>query len=221
MKYSLSLLLFLLFSAGLCAQLSVGLKVQHGEAWQNYGDEIAINGFDQRITHYGASIEAFYAFSPALSIGIAPGYMRRGAACEPGFISGNIFLPIQDATIYANYLQLPVLLKANLPLTSRFSLYGQAGAGFGYLLNGHRDVVFFSSSNISPERQELDFETENTLNRFDFGAQAGLGFAYQLGRSSIQLSADYYHGFLDMTDTNTSENRSWSIGLGYAIKIEK
>lgn len=220
MKYSFLFFLSLILSSGLFAQLSLGLKVQTGEAWQNYGDEIAIDGFDQRIEHYGVSMEAFYPISPAISLGFAPGYLRRGAACEPGFVGSNPFL-VRDATIYANYLQLPLLIKANIPLANRFSLFGQAGAGLSYLVSGHRDVLFLSSLDGGRERQELDFEQENTLNRFDFGAQAGLGFAYQLGFGSLQLSADYYHGFLDMTETNTSENRSWSVGLGYSVNINK
>ena len=216
MKSPLTLLTFFLTTGALSAQLSLGIQTQVGESWQYYGEEIDINGFDQRIDHYGVSAQLMYNLSPNLSIGVAPGYMRRGAACFPGFI-GEL-QPVQDATIYANYLQLPVLLRWNTPLGGRWSTFAEAGAGFAYLLNGHWELLFF---NLEGDRQkrDIDFNQDSFLNRYDFALQANLGMAYELGPGQVRLSGGYYHGMLDVNDNNTSENRAWSIQLGYQYRI--
>ena len=209
------LFLFLGLSS-LSAQITVGLQVQSGESWQYYGEETAINGFDQQIPHYGVSAQVYYPVLPHLAVGLSPGFMRRGAACFPGFTGG--FQPVQDATIYANYLQLPVMLKADFPLGGRWFTYAEGGAGFSYLLNGHWDLLF---ANLEGDRQrrDIDFEEDSFLNRFDFAVQANLGVAYQLGVGQLRLGAGYYHGLLDVNDNNTSENRAWSINLAYHYSL--
>lgn len=198
------------------AQVAVGLQVQTGESWQYYGEETPINGFDQRISHYGVSAQVYYPLSDRFAIGIAPGFMRRGAACFPGFVGG--IQPVLDATIYANYLQLPVLAKFDLPLGGRWSLTAEAGAGFGYLLNGHWQLLL-NTLEGERQRRDIDFEQDSFLNRFDFSAQANLGIAYDLGLGQLRLTSGYYHGFLDVNDNNTSENRAWSVNLGYLYTI--
>ncbi len=216
MKRLLILTVFLFTFLQINAQLAVGLQVQTGESWQYYGEATSFDGFDQRITHYGVSAQLYYPISDRLSVGLAPGFMRRGAACFPGFVGG--FQPVLDATIYANYVQLPLLAKFDLPLSGRWVLSAEAGGGFSYLLNGHWDLLL---DNIEgdQQRRDIDFEQDSFLNRYDFAAQANLGVGYQLGLGQLRLSAGYYHGFLDVNDNNTSENRAWSVNLGYQYAL--
>jgi hypothetical protein len=201
------------------AQTTIGLQVQGGEAWQYYGEEIAINGFDQRIPHYGWSVEVFHPLGEHFALGVAPGYSRRGAACFPGF-AGNRVPSVADAALYANYLELPFLLKSSFPIAGRLKGVVQLGAGFSYLLDGHWKLSF-SLIDTEPEKRPINFEDDDFLNRFDFAARGGLGFSYPLGPGALQLLGNYYHGFLDVNDNNTSLNRSWSVGLSYHYQLGK
>jgi hypothetical protein len=219
MKYLTVVSLFLILST-LSAQTSIGLTIQGGEAWQNYGNDFAINGFDQRITHYGANVEVFKAINANIAIGAAPGFARRGAACEPGFIPSNgdfVFPgPSFDATIYLNYVELPFLVKGQARIWKKLSAYAQTGAGFSYLISGYREVTTFTFPTTT-EHLDLDFNRDDSnLVRFDFGWHSGLGFAYPMGKKgAIQLFGKYYHSFMDMNENNTSLNRNWAVGLGY------
>lgn len=217
-KFFFTLLSLAATSFLLNAQISVGLQVQSGESWQYYGEDVGINGFDQRIAHYGISAQMLYGLTPNISVGISPGYMRRGAACFPGFTGG--FQPVQDATIFANYLQIPVTIKADFPLSSRWSTFAEVGGGFSYLLNGHWELLFFDTEGDRQER-DIDFVQDDFLNRYDFAIQANVGIAYQMNSGQIRLGGGYYHGFLDVNDNNTSENRAWSANLGYLYTITR
>lgn len=220
MKYALSLSCCLFFACSAFSQVTLGLKIQAGEAWQNFGDQSSVNGIDHRIIHYGASLEVFRELTPTLAIGLAPGYVRGGTAYDPPLFPSVFVLTI--ASVYTDYVKMPFLLKWQTPLTSRLSVYGQAGAGFSYLIKGYRDTAFFISPTPVTERRELDFEEDDdNFNRFDFGAQAGLGLAFRLGKGQIQLSGEYYNAFLDSSQSFISLNRNWSVGLGYAIRVGK
>ncbi len=221
MKSLLTTLAFLASTLTLSAQVAIGLQTRVGESWQYYGDDVAINGFDQRITHYGISAQILYQLSPNLSIGVAPGYARRGAACFPGFTGSPD--PVQDATIYANYLQLPILVQWNHPIGGRWSTFAEGGAGFAYLLNGHWNLVLSNPITLPPtpeiEVRDINFNQDRFLNRYDFALQANLGIAYQMGPGQLRLGGGYYHGMLDVNDNNTSENRAWSVQLGYRYDL--
>lgn len=214
---SLLILLGLVFLLPLSGQTTLGVKTHYGTAWQEYG-ELPINGFDQRIDGYGVSAELSLSLSNKIRLNISPGYVRRGAACEPGFISLNPFIGAQDATLYSNYIELPVVLQLEWPVAEKFSIVTKLGGGAAYMLSGYREVLFFDLTQPM-ERQDLDFDNESTLNRFDFGLHGGLGVNYNFGPAKLQLLGNYYHGLLDVTDTNTSQNRALGIELGYLAVI--
>lgn len=63
----------------------------------------------------------------------------------------------------------------------------------------------------------------NTGNRFedwDFGVNAGAGVNIKVGKYTwLNLDADYYHGLLNVTNNNTSMNRSLRANVGLMIGI--
>ncbi|MEL7251218.1 MAG: hypothetical protein AAFO03_22510 [Bacteroidota bacterium] len=225
MKPLLSLLsILLLFSFALSSQTTLTIKSQLGRSWQNYGDDFPLNGYEQNITHYGFSAEVFRAINHRLAIGVAPGFMRRGAACEPSFIAGDRLFPtgvLTDATIYLDYLQLPFLIRADFPIWGKLEATAQTGAGFAYLLSGFREITFLNVS-VPDERRDLDFSgADNNLNRFDFGWSSSVGFAYGIGRGEVRVAGEYYNSFLDMNQNNTSLNRNWAVSLAYQFNLSK
>lgn len=222
MRYFTFLLLLILAVSVTTAQTTLTIKAQAGKSWQNYGDDFPINGYDQNITHYGFSAELFRDINPHFALGIGPGYMRRGAACEPGFFNGDFiadpFLAV-DATIFLDYVQIPFLVRGTLPLFGKLEVFGQGGAGFSYLVGGFRDITTFFVP-PSTERRKLDFEgADQNLNRFDFGWSSTLGFAYPIGKGKLRVSGDHYNSFLDMNQRNTSLNRNWAVGLSYQFTL--
>ncbi len=221
----LSILAVVLFSlATLHGQTTLTIKGQNGKSWQNYGDDFPINGYDQNISHYGFSAEIFRLLTNRVSIGVAPGFMRRGAACEPGFFpTGDLVAPFPafDATVFLDYVQLPVLVRVEFPIAGRLSIFGQGGAGLSYLAGGYREITFFGTI-PSMEERRLDFDGQDeNLNRFDFGWSSTLGFGFRIGKGMVRVSGEHYYGFLDMNQNNTSLNRNWGIGLGYQISLSK
>ncbi len=206
-----SLLFLLLFSTSLSSQTTLTITTQMGKAWQNYGDDFPINGYEQNITHYGFSAAVFRAINHRLAIGVAPGFMRRGAACEPSFAPGNRLVPPIsqiDATLYLNYLQLPFFLRAEFPIWGKLEVVAQGGAGFAYLLSGFREITYFNNF-VPDERLDLDFDgVDQNLNRFDFGWTSSIGFGYPIGKGKLRISGEHYYSFLDMNQNNTSLNRN-------------
>ncbi len=218
-KHSLLLTaLGLLLSTGLIAQTSIGISGSYGKSWQHYGDDFQVSGRDLKIDGYTVAISMYYHLTPHLAIGVEPGLARRGSACLPGFVWDNPF-QIGDATLYASYVQLPAMLRGELNLgQSNFFVFGKLGGGPAYMVKGRRKVTFVDPSQ-SEELQDIKFDEEENLNRLDLGAYGSVGIGYQLGKSSIQLSSNYYYGLLDVDDQLTSRNRSLQFGLGYHVKL--
>ncbi|MEL6660438.1 MAG: porin family protein [Bacteroidota bacterium] len=216
--------LLLLATASSTAQTTLNIKMQVGNAWQNSSNNfLFLSRADEPFLHYGLSAEIFRAVSRKFSLGIAPGYMRRGTDFEFGFINGLVIGPIPtfDAQLHLNYFQLPILAKYETPFLKKLSLNVQTGAGFAYLLGGFREARLFGSD-MPTERQNLDFSgNDEEINRFDFGWASSVGFSYPLPKGKIQMSLDYYHSFMDADQKVDSQNRTWAVGLGYQFVISK
>ena len=214
----------LLSYSALSGQTTLTIKAQFGQAWQGTTNFFFLDDNDYpRLAHYGLSAEFFRAVTPKFSLGVAPGYMRRGSELEVGFINGLFVGPIPsfDSRLHLNYFQLPLLAKYETALFQRFSISGQIGAGFAYLLGGYREVKFFGS-NVDRERQNLDFDgLDDDLNRFDFGLYSGIAVGYALKQGKLLLSFDHYHGSFDVDQKVVSENRNWGIGLGYQLPLNQ
>ncbi len=202
----------------LFSQTSIGISGTYGKSWQHYGDDFQVSGRDLKIDGYTIALSMYYHLMPHLAVGVEPGLTRRGSACLPGFIWDN---PTQflDATLYANYLQLPLMIRGEFDLgQSNFFLFGKLGGGPAYMVKGSRKVTFIDQG-VEEETQDIDFAEEENLNRLDVGAYGGAGIGFRLGKGAIQIASNYYYGFLDVDDQLTSENRSLQFGLGYQVKL--
>lgn len=197
------------------------IKSQIGSAWQSYPIGFP-NSSEQSIRHYGFSAEILRRLNPKVAVGIAPGFMRRGTEFEVGFINGfSIGPPRFRSQLFLNYVQLPVLLRAETPVLRGLGVYFQSGVGFSYLLGGYRQATA-QTSGFPTSRLELDFDgRDQELNRFDFGWQGSLGLTYPLGKGKLAVSGEFYYGFCDVDQKNTSKNRNWGVGLGYQFLLRK
>ncbi|MEL6660437.1 MAG: outer membrane beta-barrel protein [Bacteroidota bacterium] len=210
--------LVLLGTPTLSSQTTMQIKSQIGEAWQTSNLSFSA-GPDREVTHFGFSVELFRQMSKRLSIGVAPGFMRRGTSFETGFLNGFFIGPRFEARLFLNYIQLPFYLKTNFPIYRKLECFGQTGIGYAYLAGGFREATVITAV-LPTERLRLDFEEGDAeLNRFDLGWHSSLGLKLAVGKGKLALTYDHYRGFIDVDQKNDSKNRNWGIGLGYQFNL--
>ena len=215
MKYTkLPLIALLLsFTVHSFAQISVGIKTSQVKAWEEYGD-VGLPD-DARIHIHSVKVAAtvYATVTNYLEIGIEPGYVQRGAACEPGFIIFN-----EDTKLMLNYFELPLLAKFNLKTKNqKGELFCKIGGSASYAMSAYREIMENESRPFS--RTKLTFDEFGSMERWDYGVFGGLGLAYKLGPGKLSLEANYYHGLPDVDPFNRSENRSLEFGLGYSFSL--
>ncbi len=101
---------------------------------------------------------------------------------QKGYKIDDINLPVGELTATFNYLELPLLVRANFGETAKFFVFG--GPSIGSLLSGRTE-------DGSGNAEDLDFDD---WSRFELGAHLGAGFSvgpivvdirYLLGISNI------------------------------------
>jgi hypothetical protein len=105
------------------------------------------------------------------------------------------------------YIELPLLVKVQMPLEIQVEPYLLVGSGFGILLRAVGEDADGSSGNVT--------EYTSTL---DIGPILGLGGAYLLGaRGVMSFEVRYYRGLttLDAAGEKDVYNRTFSFMLGY------
>jgi|GEM_PF-881667 len=206
---------------GLFGQFSFGVKGGYTRAWEDYGSielpedaEIHINGFNISTVNYFRLNEHF-------SVGFEPGYVRRGAACEPGWWNDSDDPGFNgDARLLLRFVELPVMMMVEKPVFGeRLTLFAKTGFGAAYLVRAveeNRDL----GGDSAPVATVLDLKNDERLNRFDYGFYGNLGLAlpFQNG-NSIFLEGGYYHGLRDADRFNTSKNRNISLSMGYMMEF--
>jgi len=210
----LMLLSFCWMSFQLNAQISIGLKAGYVKAWEEYGDVGLPDDAPIHIRGLQVSALAYAQLHKNLEIGIEPGFVQRGAACEPGFIIFN-----QDTKMLLNYAELPLILKGKINLlNNKMEVFGKLGYGGSMIMNGSREVRDLSGV-FPPVKTDLDIKNNENMERWDHGIYSGLGVAYNLGKHQIFLESSFYHGLRDVDKLNTSKNRSLQFNLGYMMNF--
>jgi len=195
------------------AQISIGVKSGYTNAWERYGGvylpeyaEIHVNGFN-------VSLIGECQLGERLSIGLEPGFTRRGTADIPIWdmlTPSPIFLGYK---MKLDYIELPIIVSYAQPIIpNSLDIVGKLGGGVAYLLKGvavkERYVPEPVSTTITDQ-----------LNRWDYGTHAGLDIRKHLGKHQIVLGTDVYVAFKDVDQFITSKNRSIDINLGYLYTL--
>lgn len=205
--------LFLCISIQSFAQITLGVKTSHVKAWEEYG-EVGLPD-DARIHINSVKVAAtlYKTLSNVIEVGIEPGLVQRGAACEPGFIIFN-----EDTKLMLNYLELPVLAKFNLKSKNqKIALFCKIGGSASYALTAYREIMETESRPFS--RTKLEFGEFGAMQRLDYGVFGGLGISYKLGPGAITLESNFYYGLPNVEPNNRSQNRSLEFGLGYSFTL--
>ena len=195
------------------AQFSLGIKGGFGEAHEDYGDVDLPEDADIDIASFNVAAIAYYSFNPYFSVGVEPGYARRGAACIPGW--EPIFTG--DTKLLFDYAELPLMAMGRLPI-KQFEIFAKIGYGAAYMLKAVEEVDNIEDPD-SPFRTDIDFSNPTRINRWDHGLYGGVGVGYNYKIHQIFLVLDHYRANRNADRTTTSKNRSLNLNLGYQIRL--
>lgn len=131
---------------------------------------------------------------------------------------GGTWHPLANAEyrININYLELPVLVKLQLPLSDMFypNIYAGPYAAFTMSHVEEGEFFFFSGTNDEPN-----------INDFDWGAVVGGGMDMMFGRFLVGVDARYGMGQLNIYDEpDTDEepdikNRSFTVAVNLGFTL--
>ncbi len=207
----------------LTAQKTVGLKGGFTRAWQNYGPAVELpDNAEVEVSGVNFSLMYYRKLAGRFTIGVEPGYIQRGAACEPGFF----FPEIPDANVgdisdsfdgdtklFLDYVELPLMVSLNIPIANdKMALIGKTGYGFSYLISAKREVIELGNDN--GQMDKLSFGKSSRMNRVDHGAYGALCISYKLSDLHILAEVTHYRAIIHAERFNFSRNRSASFNLG-------
>lgn len=198
-------------------QTSFGVKagVSHsnlkGEAMNNLADLVEFSdGMIKQVARTGFFAGGYATIPVGETFSIEPGlyYAQKGAALRGDLdIKGLSFLGANaKARVNSHYVDLPVLVKANL---GGFQVF--AGPQLSYLAKADlRTSAGALGFNLYDQTRDIT----NELNRWDAGVTGGIG--YQLN-NGLNISASYDHGLAKADADRRLEtyNRSFKLGIGF------
>ena len=196
----LIMLAALLFMTNGVAQVQLGLQ-----AGANFADvtmDPTQEGFETSMkTGFLFGGMLFYSFSPILGLQVEPAYVQKGAKVDLSLSEAGETVQA-EATLTADYIDIPVLLKASFG-DGPVKPYLVAGASIAFLLgdveleldkatiNG-QDVT----SMIPSDERTQKLETKST----DFILNFGGGVIIPLGQVNIFIEGQYNLGLTDVND---------------------
>ncbi len=221
MKKQILLLLSIVISTLTFAQVNIsgGIRAglsyagMHGDAVKNlnklldFADGMVTTGSR---TGFFAGTYATIPVTDMISLEPALYYSQKGYELKGAFnVKGMEFLNANaKAQLQSHYVDMPVLLKANI---SGLQLF--AGPQISYLLQADlkttAGVLGFNLLNSK-------MDATQQFNRWDVGVTGGIGYQFANG---INVMAAYDHG-LSKADANKnfeSYNRSFKLGIGLSF----
>jgi hypothetical protein len=196
----LIILAALLFMTNGVAQVQLGLQ-----AGVNFADvtlDPTQEGFETSMkTGFLFGGMLFYSFSPILGLQVEPAYVQKGAKVDLSLSEEGETVQA-EATLTANYIDIPVLLKASFG-SGPVKPYLLAGASVAFLLGDVEleldkatiNGVDVTSMIPSDERKDT-LKTKST----DFILNFGGGVIIPLGKVNIFIEGQYNLGLSDVND---------------------
>lgn len=171
------------------------------------GDDV--DGLDSRTGFMGG---VFITFHLTNAFGIEPEalYSQRGASMDDG--SGV------DATIKMDYIDIPVLLRFDIPVVGPIRPFFVAGPAFG-IQTKCSIAAEGGGVSASVDCDQFDEDPEANIDNksFDLSGVFGAGLDFRLGSRTLMVGARYQHGFSDVVKDASAKSRTWSIvaGIGF------
>lgn len=130
-------------------------------------------------------------------------YTQKGASFEAGGVESELAL---------DYIQVPILFKAGLPLAEGFDFDFQFGPSLGFNI---------SCSQSIDDGEDVDC-ADDTVKGFDYGIIAGGSFAWAAGAGDVLVDIRYDLGLTaigDEEDAADMKNSALQFLLGYAFAL--
>ena len=219
MKRQILFIMALTFSAMAMAQTKPTIGVQagisnssiKGDAASSFNDLLDYaDGYITTNSKNGfyAGINATIPLSETISVQPGLQFTQKGYEMKGEMaIKGAEFLsPNAKATLTSNYIDVPVLLKANLNGLELF-----AGPQVSYLASADLKTT---ASVVGFNLYKNTFDATEQLNRWDAGIKAGVGYQFENG---LKLDAAYDMGVMksDANQTMDAYNPSLQVGIGF------
>lgn len=155
---------------------------------------------------FGGGIFFNYAFTELFAVQVEGLYMMKGATED---------VTEEDLTFEAswniNYIEIPLLLKVNIPTEGKIKPAIFAGPTFGFLM----------SAEVEVEGETVDIKDE--LESMDIGILGGAEIGYKMEKGMLFLSASYEIGMMSIAKTEGDEeevdvkNSNIGVYLGYGF----
>jgi hypothetical protein len=146
-------------------------------------------------------------------------YLQKGERVT--FI--NDFDERQRLVYKFTYLELPVLIKIEFPVSKSLGLYFNAGPSIGYAVG----AFITSKTDDSKLKQEINLAMEKGINRIDLSLAFGSGLSFKSRFGIIFLETRKMHGFSNLflkedgrDEPSNVHNRSLGFTLGFLLPIE-
>ncbi len=154
-----------------------------GDNIDMFEEELGVDAGNLMGFAVGGFIE--YSLSPTFAIQPEVLYNTKGMKFEEGDVSEKITL---------TYMQIPVLLKFNIPTAGNFDPFIYAGPSVGILLS--------AKDKLEGTDEDYDEDIKDSFKSTDFSAVLGLGAGIPMGTSG-QLTFEFRY---DMGLTNVAED---------------
>ena len=184
------------------AQILIGPTI--GLSWSAFsiGNLIGASARSSLGTTFGAIVEV--PLIPLLSIRVEPSYIQKGSDVYFPDMGGPDILEERN-----RYFQVPVELKANLPLPL-LSPHIFLGPNVGYLL----------SAKINPGSNHPEIDDKSSYQSFDLGVDVGAGLEFGVA-PLIKANLDYKYssGLLNISEYSPVHTRGIQISAGLLFSI--
>ena len=206
------LLVILLLTSGAYSKISLEAKgIKLGVNNANVRGEVTPNVDIDTDARYGFTVGGFLSFSLGSNFLIQPEiyYSQKGYK-HSGFVRdlyGNITTVDGSVTYKNEYIDLPILLKYQIPFESKIKsevFLGPSISCFIQAKEEHSPIL----EQIPMCSSFLLFEPDH-INEFEYGAVFGAGFNY----NRLSLEARYYLSFAEHYDYSESGNVLYGWGI--------
>lgn len=197
------LFLSLTIAPAFSQQTSLNLLFNGVTTHFNYGSQNATLK-DYKKGVLGAQIGASFQTGITSRFSLVP---ELYAVMKGGRLLANNPLTASPSTVRLYMLELPVLARFHV---GRF--YLNAGPYLTYALGG---TVLIEGSDVSPQtKRALDFGHDNgTFNRWESGAQVGVGYAFPFRQKRMAIDIRYSYGLTSLSNGIDRYNRFLNVGV--------
>jgi hypothetical protein len=195
----------------------VGLRlgVTGGRLHGSIGDEVASDhrpGFDLALWTR-APISGAFSFQPELQ------WITKGG-------QGDFQIGIADAhaEFSLQYIEAPMLLRAELPAAGAWAPFIVLGPTVGWRVDSHVDLETDPIVMPAASPEVSIFEGVGTFgdpefSDWDFGVLGGAGVTLGRGRTRVTLEARYQRGFVNLYDSDDAEATTGTFAATIGLEL--